>query len=55
MQTYVEKLQKTVKYPLPMEKITIFDKRRVFNKAVLPGKKSIINKRRASFIPDYRV
>ena len=55
MQTYVEKLQKTVKYPLPMEKITIFDKRRVFNKAVLPGKKSIINKRMASFIPDYRV
>jgi hypothetical protein len=30
-----------------MERVTIFDKRRVFDMAVGPGKKSKINKRRA--------
>ena len=38
-----------------MEKIPKFNKRRVFNKAVGPGKKSKINKRRAYIYPDYRV
>ena len=38
-----------------MEKVITFNKRRVFNKALGPGNKSKINKRRATFIPDYRV
>ena len=38
-----------------MEKIQKFNKRRAFNKAVGSGKKSKNNKRRATFIPDYRV
>ena len=46
VQTCVKK-PKTGKYPWPMEKFTIFDKRRTFNKAVGSGKKSKINKCRA--------
>ena len=38
-----------------MEKNPNFNKRRPFNKAVGPGKKSKINKRRPTFISDYRV
>ena len=38
-----------------MEKILKFDKRRAFNKAVGPGKKSKIKSVGPMFIPDYRV
>ena len=38
-----------------MEKITIFDKRRAFDKTLGPGKKPKNNKHRAYVYPDYRV
>ena len=38
-----------------METFPTFKKCRAFNKAVGPGKKYKINKRRPTFIPDYRV
>ena len=38
-----------------MEKITIFNKRRVFNKAVGPGKNPKLINEGHTFIPDYRV
>ena len=38
-----------------MEKIPKFDKRRTFNKALGPGKKSKIINVGPTFIPEYRV
>ena len=38
-----------------MEKITIFDKRRAFNKAVGHGKNQKLINAGPTFIPDYRV
>ena len=38
-----------------MEQISKFNKRRAFNKAVGPGKKSKIINVGPTFIPDYRV
>ena len=48
-------LPKTHQYQRAIEKISKFNKRRVFNKAVGPGKKSkkLINVG-PMFIPDYR-
>ena len=43
----LQKTHQTWKHLLAMEKIWEFNKRRAFNKAEGPGKKSKINKRRA--------
>ena len=43
----LQKNHQTGKYLYAMEKISKFNKRRAFNKAVGPGKISEINKRRA--------